>query len=69
MTWRRRCWCPTGTIVTRMKEMDRDARRFMDLTKQLDELKPMVAGLGPASAGPQRSASRISCLNWPNSSR
>ena len=24
--------------------------------EQLDELKPMVAGLGPASAGPQRSA-------------
>jgi uncharacterized membrane protein YcaP (DUF421 family) len=47
---------PNGTIVTRMKEMDRDARRFMDLTKQLDELKAMVAGLGPASAGPQRSA-------------
>jgi uncharacterized membrane protein YcaP (DUF421 family) len=47
---------PNGTIVTRMKEMDRDARRLMDLTKQLDELKPMVAGLGPASAGPQRSA-------------
>ena len=23
---------PNGTIVTRMKEMDRDARRFMDLT-------------------------------------
>jgi hypothetical protein len=56
MTWRRRCCRPNGTIVTRMKEMDRDARRFMDLTKQLDELKPMVAGLGPASAGPQRSA-------------
>ena len=47
---------PKGTIVTRMKEMDRDARRFMDLTKQLDELKAMVAGLGPASAGPQGSA-------------
>jgi uncharacterized membrane protein YcaP (DUF421 family) len=47
---------PNGTIVTRMKEMDRDAMRFMDLTKQLDELKAMVAGLGPASAGPQRSA-------------
>jgi hypothetical protein len=47
---------PNGTIVTRMKEIDRDARRFLDLTKQLDELKPMVAGLGPASAGPQRSA-------------
>ena len=47
---------PNGTIVTRMKEMDRDARCFLDLTKQLDELKPMVAGLGPASAGPQRSA-------------
>ena len=47
---------PNGTIVTRMKEMDRDARRFLDLTKQLDELNAMVAGLGPASAGPQRPA-------------
>jgi hypothetical protein len=47
---------PNGTIVTRMKEIDRDARRFLDLTKQLDELKAMVAGLGPASAGPQRPA-------------
>jgi hypothetical protein len=43
---------PNGTIVTRMKEMDRDAMRFMDVTKQLDELKAMVAGLGPASSGP-----------------
>ena len=36
---------PNGTIVTRMKDMDRDAMRFMDLTKQIDELKAMVAGL------------------------
>lgn len=43
---------PNGTIVTRMKEMDRDAMRFMDLTKQIDELKALVAGLGRASAGP-----------------
>jgi uncharacterized membrane protein YcaP (DUF421 family) len=42
---------PNGTIVTRMKEMDRDAMRFMDLTKQLDELKAMVARLGPTPAG------------------
>jgi hypothetical protein len=34
-----------------MKEMDRDAMRFMDLTKQLEELKAMVARLGPAAAG------------------
>ena len=43
---------PNGTIVTRMKEMDRDAMRIIGLTKQLDELKAMVAGLGPASSGP-----------------
>jgi uncharacterized membrane protein YcaP (DUF421 family) len=43
---------PNGTIVTRMKEMDRDAMRFMDLTRQLDELKAMVARLGPAPAEP-----------------
>jgi uncharacterized membrane protein YcaP (DUF421 family) len=42
---------PNGTIVARMKEMDRDAMRFMDLSRQLDELKAMVARLGPASAG------------------
>ena len=47
---------PNGTIVTRTREMDRDTMRFRDLMKQLDELKAMVAGLGPASAGPQRSA-------------
>jgi uncharacterized membrane protein YcaP (DUF421 family) len=40
---------PNGTIVTRMKEMDRDAMRFRDLTKQLDELKAMLSSLGPAS--------------------
>lgn len=38
---------PNGTIVARMKEMDRDAMRFMDLRQQLDELKAMVASLGP----------------------
>lgn len=43
---------PNGTIVTRMKEMDRDAMRFIDLTKQLDELKGMVTRLGPAVTGP-----------------
>jgi uncharacterized membrane protein YcaP (DUF421 family) len=43
---------PNGTIVTRMKEMDRDAMRFMDLTKQIDELKAMVAGLGRTSVDP-----------------
>ena len=43
---------PNGTIVSRMKEMDRDAMRFMDLTNQLEELKAMVARLGPAPAGP-----------------
>jgi len=37
---------PNGTIVSRMKEMDRDAMRFMDLTRQLDELKAMVAAMG-----------------------
>src|SRR5215218_8679648 len=42
---------PNGTIVARMKEMDRDAMRFMDLSNQLDELKAMVARLGPATAG------------------
>lgn len=36
---------PNGTIVARMKEMDRDAMRFMDLSQQLDELKAMVATL------------------------
>jgi uncharacterized membrane protein YcaP (DUF421 family) len=36
---------PNGTIVTRMKEMDRDAMRFMDLTTQIDELKAMIANL------------------------
>jgi hypothetical protein len=35
---------PNGTIVTRMKEMDRDAMRFMDLTKQIDELTLIVHG-------------------------
>ena len=39
---------PNGTIATRMKEMDRDAMRFMDLASQLDELKVMVARLGPS---------------------
>jgi uncharacterized membrane protein YcaP (DUF421 family) len=39
---------PNGTIVTRVKEMDRDAMRFMDLRQQLDELKAMVALLGQA---------------------
>jgi len=39
---------PNGTIVSRMKEMDRDAMRFMDLSHQLDELKAMVARLAPA---------------------
>src|SRR5918995_1812129 len=43
---------PNGTIVTRMKEMDRDAMRFMDLRQQLDELKAMVSSLGPASPRP-----------------
>jgi uncharacterized membrane protein YcaP (DUF421 family) len=42
---------PNGTIVTRMKEMDRDAMRFMDLANQLDELKAMVARLGPTTPG------------------
>ncbi len=42
---------PNGTIVTRMKQMDRDAMRFVDLTKQLDELKAMVARLGPTTPG------------------
>ncbi len=42
---------PNGTIVARMKEMDRDAMRFMDLTQQLDELKAMVAGLRSSPAG------------------
>jgi uncharacterized membrane protein YcaP (DUF421 family) len=42
---------PNGTIVTRMKEMDRDAMRFMDLSNQLEELKAMVARLGPARTG------------------
>ncbi len=41
---------PNGTIVARMKEMDRDAMRLMDITRQLDELKAMVARLGPAPA-------------------
>ena len=36
---------PNGTIVTRMKEMDRNAMRFMDLTTQIDELKAMIANL------------------------
>jgi len=36
---------PNGTIVTRMKEMDRDAMRFMDLTTQIEELKAMIANL------------------------
>ena len=43
---------PNGAIVTRMKEMDRDAVRFMELTMQLDELKAMVSGLGGTSADP-----------------
>jgi uncharacterized membrane protein YcaP (DUF421 family) len=43
---------PNGTIVTRMKEMDRDAMRFMELTRQIDELKAMVASLSRTSAGP-----------------
>jgi uncharacterized membrane protein YcaP (DUF421 family) len=43
---------PDGTIVTRMKEMDRDAMRCMDFRKQLDELKAMVSSLGPASPRP-----------------
>ena len=42
---------PNGTIVARMKEMDRDAMRFMDLIRQLDELKTMVAALGAPPAG------------------
>ena len=42
---------PNGTIVARMKEMDRDAMRFMDLSQQLAELKAMVASL---SAQPPR---------------
>jgi hypothetical protein len=68
MTWRRRCCRPKGTIVTRMKEMDRDARRFMDLTKQLDELKPMVCRPWP---GVRRSAEVgvTYCLNSPKNSR
>ncbi len=41
---------PNGTIVTRMKEMDRDALRFIDLSQQLDELKAMVAGLASPPA-------------------
>src|SRR5918995_5229302 len=36
---------PNGTIVTRMKEMDRDAMRFRDLSNQIEELKAMVATL------------------------
>ena len=44
---------PNGTIVTRVKEMDRDAMRFMDLRQQLDELKAMVASLGPAQPQPR----------------
>ena len=36
---------PNGTIVTRMKEMDRDAMRFVDLATQIDELKAMIANL------------------------
>ena len=44
---------PNGTIITRMKEMDRDAMRFLDLRRQLDELKAMVAHLGPAQPGPR----------------
>ena len=42
---------PNGTIVSRMKEMDRDAMRFMELSRQLDELKAMVARLGPSPVG------------------
>jgi uncharacterized membrane protein YcaP (DUF421 family) len=42
---------PNGTIVARTKEMDRDAMRLMDISRQLDELKAMVARLGPAPAG------------------
>jgi uncharacterized membrane protein YcaP (DUF421 family) len=40
---------PNGTIVARMKEMDRDAMRFMDLSRQIDELKAMVRSLAPGS--------------------
>jgi uncharacterized membrane protein YcaP (DUF421 family) len=40
---------PNGTIVARMKEMDRDAMRFMDLTRQIDELKAMVGRLSPGA--------------------
>lgn len=45
---------PNGTIVARMKEMDRDAMRFMDLSQQLDELKAMVGGLGSPLKGDDR---------------
>jgi uncharacterized membrane protein YcaP (DUF421 family) len=41
---------PNGTIVARMKEMDRDVMRLLDITRQLEELKAMVAQLGPAPA-------------------
>ena len=43
---------PNGTIVTRMKEMDRDAMRFMEIKRQIEELKAMVASLNPTSFGP-----------------
>src|SRR5918993_3861294 len=36
---------PNGTIVTRMKEMDRDAMRFRNLSNKIEELKAMVATL------------------------
>jgi len=43
---------PNGTILVGMKEMDRDAMRFLDLSQQLDELKAMVADLGSPPARP-----------------
>ena len=43
---------PNGTIVMRIKDMDRDAMRFIELTRQIDELKAMVASFNPTSAGP-----------------
>ncbi len=43
---------PNGTIITRLKEMDRDAMRFMDLSRQLTELTAMVARLAAAPGGP-----------------
>jgi uncharacterized membrane protein YcaP (DUF421 family) len=55
---------PNGTIVTRMKEMDRDAMRFMELTRQIDELKAMVASLSRTSAGPLQRTTIPSIVNY-----